>query len=36
MRSDSSERWEDDAGGMRQIKIKGNMMERRDGKRSIY
>lgn len=25
MRSDSSDRWQDDAGGMRQIKLRGNM-----------
>jgi len=28
MRSDSSDRWQDDAGGMRRIKLRGNMKER--------
>lgn len=33
MRSDSSDRWQDDVGGMRQIKLKGNMKERCNAKR---
>lgn len=33
MRSDSSDRWQDDVGEMRQIKLKGNMKERCNAER---